>query len=140
MKTEITRDLMIDLLPAYLSGDASTDTKLLVENYLKENPDFAQLIKHEAKVVFPSVPAAASNNAELAALKKTQKHLRRLGWIMGIAIFCTLLGISFQFGPEGIKWTWGFNPGIAVALEVTGALLWIWYFRGRRVTKHRIGI
>jgi hypothetical protein len=139
MNTQVTRDLITDLLPVYLSGDASADTKLLVENYLKENPDFAQLIKNESKVVFPS-SAMLSNDIELAALKKTRRKLRWLGTIMGIAIFCTLLGISFQFGPEGFKWTWAYNPGIAILCEVVGALLWILYFRSRRLTKRMTGI
>jgi hypothetical protein len=36
----ITREVVTDLLPVYFSGEASGDTKVLVEDYFRQDPDF----------------------------------------------------------------------------------------------------
>ena len=40
----ITRDVINDLLPAYLYGDVSADTRVLVEQFLEQNPEFARSV------------------------------------------------------------------------------------------------
>ena len=40
---EITRDVILDLLPLYLAGEVSEDTRSLVENYLEEDPKLAAI-------------------------------------------------------------------------------------------------
>ena len=42
---KITRDVVTDLLPLYESGEASPDTRALVEAYFRPDPDFEQLAK-----------------------------------------------------------------------------------------------
>ena len=37
----ISRDVVKDLIPVYLAGDASSDTQALVESYLKTDPELA---------------------------------------------------------------------------------------------------
>ena len=37
---KLEREVIIDLLPAYFSGEASAATRALVEDYFRENPDF----------------------------------------------------------------------------------------------------
>ena len=48
---KITRDVITDLLPVYLSGEASADTKALVELFLKDDPEFAKLIEENGAVL-----------------------------------------------------------------------------------------
>jgi hypothetical protein len=38
---EITRNVILDLLPLYLADEVSDDTRLLVEKYLETNPELA---------------------------------------------------------------------------------------------------
>ena len=40
----ITRDVVIDLLPAYLSGEASADTHTLIDEMAARDPDIARLV------------------------------------------------------------------------------------------------
>ena len=47
---KITRDVIIDLLPLYFSGEASTDTKELVKAYFDQNPEFAEEAKKSSFV------------------------------------------------------------------------------------------
>ena len=44
---KITREVITDLLPIYLSGEASQDTRDLVEAFLKEDPEFARIVNAE---------------------------------------------------------------------------------------------
>ena len=41
----ITREVVMDLLPIYFSGEASSDTKSLVEEYFRDNPDFERMAR-----------------------------------------------------------------------------------------------
>jgi hypothetical protein len=136
MSTEVTRDVIVDLLPVYLSGEASADTKRLVETYMKGDPEFAQLIKTESKVVLPNVGGAGLKpESELAALAKTQKQLRRRAWHLGLAICFTLFSITFHIGPEGVHWTWHENHLAAVITTLAALFFWAAYYHDRRRLK-----
>ena len=37
----VTREIILDLLPVYLSGEASPATRSLVEEYMKRDPELA---------------------------------------------------------------------------------------------------
>ena len=37
---KLEREVIIDLLPAYFSGEASAATRMLVEDYFREDPEF----------------------------------------------------------------------------------------------------
>src|SRR4029077_7540453 len=41
----ITRDVINDLWPVYAAGEASADTRLLVEEFLRQNPEVAGLLQ-----------------------------------------------------------------------------------------------
>ena len=41
----ITREIILDLLPVYLSGEASPATRSLVEEYMKQDPELARRIR-----------------------------------------------------------------------------------------------
>ena len=42
---KLDRDIVIDLLPAYFSGEASAATKALVEEYFRQDPDFEKFAR-----------------------------------------------------------------------------------------------
>jgi len=41
---KITRKVMADLLPAYLAGKASADTRKLVKEFARQDAEFARLL------------------------------------------------------------------------------------------------
>jgi len=43
--TKITRNIILDLMPLYLAGEASLDTRELVEEYLKNDKELAKMAK-----------------------------------------------------------------------------------------------
>ena len=55
----VTREVVTDLLPIYFSGEASGDTKVLVEDYFRQDPDFEQprdVRRHQRNEVFGIKP------------------------------------------------------------------------------------
>ena len=45
---KLEREVIIDLLPAYFSGEASVATRTLVEDFFRENPDFEKSARSAA--------------------------------------------------------------------------------------------
>ena len=41
----VTREVIVDLLPVYLSGEASPATRTLVEEYMKQDAELAQRVR-----------------------------------------------------------------------------------------------
>ena len=41
----VTKEVIIDLLPVYLAGEASLATRVLVEEFLAQDPELAQEVR-----------------------------------------------------------------------------------------------
>jgi len=125
---KITRDIITDLLPVYLSGEASTDTKTLVEAYLQDDPEFAKLID-ENSAVLPDGQINLSKETEMNTLNKTQKLLQKRSVYMAFTILFLLLSASFTFGSQGFHWMWADTPINIVIFLVFGAFFGFQYWR-----------
>jgi anti-sigma factor RsiW len=127
----ITRDIVIDLLPVYESGDASADTRMLVDEFLKQDAEFARILRAAR-----TTPAAAAKpapaplaEAERTAVTRTRKALRRKSWTLALAIFFTLLPLTFSFsGGELTFWMLRDEPRSRLFF-LSAAWLWWHYFR-----------
>ena len=82
MNMEVTRNVILDLLPLYLAGETSVDTTTLVENYLKADPELARLVEHAARTGLAEIPVPLSKEAAMEAyVKATQQMIfRTLAW------------------------------------------------------------
>jgi hypothetical protein len=115
---------MRDLLPAYLAGEASADTKALVEEYRRQNPEFAADLNRAAAETL-AVPVTPPPATELDALARTRRILRWRGALLGAAIFFSLLPFTFVFG-RGIRfWMLRDAPEVAIASAVVALLCWL---------------
>ncbi|HEY3295010.1 MAG TPA: hypothetical protein VGL38_06210 [bacterium] len=136
MNSPVSRDVILDLLPAYLAGDVSSDSRALIENYMQQDPEFAALVKRESKsTLTPAAPPAMRRDVEMDALRKTKRLLRRRAWYVGLAIFFSLTTISYQYGPEGFKWTFADAPAASVLCALVALAFWGIYFRSRQRMK-----
>ena len=127
----ITRDIVIDLLPLYESGEASADTRAAVEAYLASDADLARIVR-AARRNTPVAPAASSSPAahgERVALERTRKALKRKSWTLALALFFTLLPFIFAFsGGQIVFFMWRDEPASRLFL-LSAAWLWWSYFR-----------
>lgn len=98
----VTREVILDLLPAYLSGEASPATRALVEEYLKQEADLAQRIRLQwADNFAKAVPSALPPDLELQSLRRTRSLLNWQRWLFGLGISFSALSLSSQFSFEG---------------------------------------
>jgi hypothetical protein len=101
---KLTDEVMHDLLTLYLAGEASTDTKVLVEGHARENAAFRSTLEAAGALSPMSVPdAGPPSDHELRTLTETRKFiLLRTVFVAG-GIFFTLLPLVFTFDERGVE-------------------------------------
>ena len=128
----VTREVVTDLLPIYFSDEASADTKALVEDYFRQDPDFESIARRAAtplETLRAAAPIAASSEREKRDLESVLWGLRRRTWLFGVSLFLTLVPLSFDFTHGHIvslmvrdaPWHAAFDWSLAAAL-------WFLYF------------
>ena len=129
----VTRDVVNDLLPAYFSGEASADSRRLVEEYFREDPEFERHARAEDgawKRLTP--PRPLTSEVALETILRTKRMIRLRGTWMGIAIFLSLMPLSFTFDSRETHWAWQTFPAGAAIAACLAACAWFAYFRVRR--------
>jgi len=109
----VTREVVTDLLPIYFSGEASGDTKVLVEDYFRQDPDFARTARSAAtplETLRVAPPVATGSEKEKRDLESIRFRLERRKVLFGVSLFLTLVPLSFHF-----------NQGHIVSLMVRDA-------------------
>ena len=90
-----TRELITDLLPAYFSGEASADTRALVEEFFAQDPEFERMARRLAgslDALRTAGPRSADEELEKRALVRTRMELRGKNLSLGVAL-AGILGI-----------------------------------------------
>ena len=96
----MTRDVILDLLPVYLAGEASPASRALIEEYLKQDPELAQRIRARwAESLAQAAPSGLPPDLELRSLQRTRRILGWQRWTFGMAIAFTAvaLGVVIRF-------------------------------------------
>lgn len=96
---KITREVVTDMFPLYLSGEASADTRALVEEFLREDPEFAGLIRLQSEQSLfskqPQTPLPADH--EVNVVQRTRRRLRWRSWWLALSLTFTSLPLSFAY-------------------------------------------
>jgi hypothetical protein len=131
---KVTQNVIHDLLPVYLAGEASPDTIALVEEFLRLHPDLARTAEAWRANLLAELPVALQPEREKETLHMTKQFLWWRGILMGLALFLSLLSLSFRFDNGRITWTFLHGaPGLAMALVWLGALVcWAGFLYVRR--------
>lgn len=128
----ISRDVVRDLVVVYLSGEASADTRALVESYLKTDPELARDVEaaQGRHLELPAMPPPAS---EKLALDATRQQIRNRTSTLAVATIFTVLPLTFAFKGGAITFFLIRDaPVIGIAWWATAAVMWIWHVRIRR--------
>jgi len=97
---EITRNVILDLMPLYSANEVSADTRALIEKYLEKDPELANVAKQLAAMEKPrKIPAPLSQDDEMEAYKKArrQNFLYALILAGGISILFMLIITLWMF-------------------------------------------
>jgi anti-sigma factor RsiW len=88
MKLEVTRDVVADLWPLYESGEASMDTRALVDAFLSEDPPFAsKLAESQQEPRLNVMPAVRlSPDAERRLLDDARERAQTKMVLVGVAV------------------------------------------------------
>ncbi len=128
----VTRQVVTDLLPIYLAGEASGDTKALVEEYFRQDPEFERIARSAAtplETLRATPPIAASPERKKRDLESVFLGLRRRKWLFGVGLFLTLNPLSFDFTHRHIvSLTLRQSPWHAAFDWSLAAVLWFLYF------------
>ena len=69
----VTHDVIIDLLPLYFSGEASEDSKTLVNTCFEQNPEFAEQSKtFSEQIITNDIPIILTKENEMKTLNRTK--------------------------------------------------------------------
>ena len=95
MTMNISRDVILDLLPLYLAEEASGDTRALVEAYLETDPQLAETVKTSAAANLPAdIPIPLSTEDQMETFKETKRQLLQrtlvLAGIIAVALMSCL--------------------------------------------------
>jgi anti-sigma factor RsiW len=121
----VTREIVKDLLPLYVAGEVSADSRAAVEAALRGDPELARLAD-ALRSGTPAIPASRTPSADRTTLDRTKSLLRRRTWLLALALFFTGLPLSFTFDRGGFSFLLIRDAPIAGALFfVVGAALWV---------------
>lgn len=128
----VTREVIDDLLPGYLYGDVSADTRALVREFLEQHPELARSVEYHQKdasahgeLLEGAADMTLSPDLELHALNRTKRMLERRGWLFAIAVTFSIVPMSFTFD-KGITWMMVRDvPRMAAVYWAAGLGFWI---------------
>lgn len=90
-KMEITRDVILDLMPLYVAGEVSDDTRTLVEAYLADHEDVQRLYENAQKTDLKEVPMSNAPDASMEAYQKANKWMVIRTLVLAAIISVSLL-------------------------------------------------
>ena len=105
----VTREVIYDLLPGYFSGDISPDTRALVDEFLRRDPEFSRMLERvkAAQGSRPLTSAAVPGDRE--AFERARSWLHRIselrGYVIAFSIPAVVLFVIFVVRaiPTGIR-------------------------------------
>lgn len=144
----VTRNVVSDLLPAYFSGEASADTRALVDEYFENDPEFAREARSAGDELlgFEQMSGiSADARVEQTALKRSKRLLRIQALLLAVASTFAFNAITLQFSFEirngHITPRWLALPGQLGIVTVLGVLAIVFsflYLRVRRRVRTRV--
>src|SRR5579863_853868 len=106
-EVQVTKNIVRDLLPVYLAGEASADTRAVVEAFLAEDLELREIVEAAGTDSLPPLEAPAGLEAE--SLKRTRRLLGRKNFWLGSALI-------FTFAPLILKPLWLADVAMLIGL------------------------
>jgi hypothetical protein len=135
---KVTKEIILDLLPVYLAGEASEATCALVEEHLAHDPELAQSVRSQLgdnslRIALTELPP----ELELKSLHRTRHLLSWQRWLFGLGIGFSAVSltseISFREGRiRGFHFLIRDYPEMFGTCLVLALVCWIAYFGIRR--------
>jgi hypothetical protein len=118
----VTRPIIIDLWPSYASGEASAETRALVEEFLRGDPDLARQLQKDplAAIEPPSLPP----DTEMRAFALARRRLSGYPWLLQLAFLFSALAFARIVSDT----SWDVSPRQFIITAAIAAVFWIAFF------------
>ena len=121
---KVTRDVVSDLWPLYVAGEASADTRALVDMFLADDPEFSERLKRSGALPAADVPRPP--DAELAAFKRSRDLVYGRSWLRGLRLAALAMTI-FSIYRAVTQIPWSLTPRLFLYEGSMAAILWTAY-------------
>jgi hypothetical protein len=96
---EITRNVILDLLPLYLADEVSADSRTLIEDFLITDQELANVVKRTSALELQKdIPAPLTEEDEMEAYREAKRLMTQrtifLAGLISVAVL-TLLGLAW---------------------------------------------
>ncbi len=119
---KVTRDVIMDLWPAYVAGEASADSRALIDEFVRNDPEFGEELRRPADMV-PASPLLPPD-LEAEALTRTRQKLRGYRPLLLLALVFT----GLAFGRIVSDTAWQVSPRNFIATASVAAVFWVAFF------------
>ena len=102
----IPRNIILDLLPAYIAGEASEETRALVEEFAQNDSQIANLIRTNKLETDPiSLKTVVPDDLELKTINQIRQSIRLKVWYVAFTTAAILVAplVAMQFTDE-VNW------------------------------------
>lgn len=105
---EVTKNVILDLLPLYLAGEVSEETAALVKKHLETDPELAETAKEMAKAdSLNKVPIPFKKDIAMETYQEAKKWMtiRTLGLalIAAMVLMCFSLAVMIGTSVESLR-------------------------------------
>jgi hypothetical protein len=91
---EITRNVVLDLLPLYLADEVSADTRVLVEKYLNTDPELADLAEQSKSInLTADIPIPLTMEDKMEAYKEAKRLMFWRTVIIAVLVSFSILAL-----------------------------------------------
>jgi anti-sigma factor RsiW len=119
---KVTRDVIFDLLPAYFSGEASAETRALVDEFFAADPEFARMAERFKAAVTRSLPAEAERESFRRTRARVGLRYAAMAWGAGALLaFGIAIVVSVSGGRPRSP-----NPGVIIGVVFSAAAVATW--------------
>ena len=122
MNEKIPQHVILDLLPLYLANEVSVETRSLIEEYLKTDPQLAKLAEQARRASsLQEIPAPLKKETEMESLKRAKR-------LMVLRNIYMVLALLFIFD-AGVLLIFHLLPIAIYVMAWMAALCWYAYYR-----------
>ena len=134
----VTRDVVTDLLALSLAGEASADSKALIEGYLAQDPEFARIVAARMERPAPAAPPTPLDpEVEMRTLARAKKLVSWRSVMIASGVFFGLFPVTFSAESRGPHWLLLESPAGAAISAALALASWAGYFLIRRALRAR---
>ena len=136
---EISRDVILDLLSLVDAGEASADSKALVEHHLGRDPELARIARERIpRLTAAGIPAPLGKETEMKTLERAKRLMSWRSLFIALGIFFAVFPATYSANTKSWHWNLIESPLSAAISVVLAALSWTGFFwirhrmRGKR--------